>query len=65
MAVERVEEGDALAMQCDLCGARAPFDDALPCINQTASFATDHGCPDATGSVMADNVDESRLREHG
>lgn len=46
-SVRRVAEGDAVWMECQLCGARAALDDTLPYINQTASFLTDHGCPEA------------------
>lgn len=47
MAVHRMDGSEPLAMGCDLCGAQSPFDDGLPFVNQTASFATDHGCGDA------------------
>jgi hypothetical protein len=45
VVVERVEDGDAVSMERDLCGRSAPFDDALPYVNQMASFATGQGCP--------------------
>lgn len=45
MSVHRVEGSDPLYMECDLCGLQAPFDDALPLLNQTVSLATDHACP--------------------
>jgi len=43
--VRLVDAADGHAMECRLCGARAPLDDDLPYVNQTASFKTDHGCP--------------------
>ncbi len=44
--VRRLYDGDAAEMECEFCGERRPLDDGLPYVNQTASFATDHGCPE-------------------
>jgi hypothetical protein len=52
--VHLVDDGDGHAMECQLCGARAPVDDGLPYVNQTASFATDHGCPAIRRSETTD-----------
>jgi hypothetical protein len=54
--VHRVDDGDGYTMECQLCGARAPFDDGLPYVNQTASFAIDHGCPAVMRSVTTDDA---------
>lgn len=44
MGINVGHNDDPDRMSCDLCGAVSPFDEALPYLNQTASFATDHGC---------------------
>ncbi len=51
-----VDDGDGHKMECQLCGARAPFDDGLPYVKQTASFDTDHGCPAVRRSVTTDDA---------
>jgi hypothetical protein len=42
--VEYDEDGEARRMRCGTCGGRAPFDQSLPYVNQTASFTTGHDC---------------------
>ena len=54
MVVLLVDDDDGHTMECQLCGARAPFDDGLPYVNQTASYATDHGCPVARAVTTDD-----------
>ncbi len=54
--VQLVDDGDGRTMECQICGARAPFDDGLPYVEQTASFDTDHGCPAVGRSVTTDDA---------
>lgn len=57
ITVYRPQDAEGAVMECLVCGKQARFDDSLPYVNQTAAFATDHGCPAASRGEPHDNDD--------
>ena len=40
----RADDAGGPVLTCDSCGAVAPFDEALPYVQQAAGFTLEHGC---------------------
>lgn len=51
LTVEQAEGAGLATMRCKRCGAARVLDPALPFVNQTASFISDHDCPARPPSV--------------